>query len=101
MAQRKVIWTQTADRQFLSILEFWVENNQSNKYSKELIKVVSERAEQIAKNPLMFKKTDYGEHRVASLGNFSIFYLVENTRIIISAFWDNRQDPDRLMKLLK
>ncbi len=101
MARREIIWTKTADRQFLDILEYWVNRNKSNTFSKKLVKTVTKRTEQIFKNPLTFKRTDFGEHRVASLGNFSIFYLVQETSVLISAFWDNRQDPDKLLKVLE
>ena len=101
MAKRTIVWTKTADRQFVDILEFWVKRNKSNSFSKKLIKVVSERTNQIVENPLIYKKADFTETRVASLGNFSIFYKIEIERIIVTAFWDNRQDPKKLLKILK
>ncbi len=48
MAKRNVIWTRTADLQFVGILEYWVKRNKSNSYSKKLITIVSERTKQIA-----------------------------------------------------
>jgi plasmid stabilization system protein ParE len=101
MAQRNVIWTRTADVQFVGILEYWVNRNKSNIYSKKLLKLVSQRTAQIAKNPLIYKKADFKDTRVASLGNFSIFYKVTNEEIIITAFWDNRQNPKKLLKILE
>ena len=101
MAERKVIWTRTADLQFVGILEYWVKRNKSNAYSKKLVKLVSERTKQIADKPLIYKATDFKNVRVASLGNFSIYYKVSEKEIIITAFWDNRQDPEKLLKLLK
>ena len=100
MAKRNVVWTRTADIQFVGILEYWVKRNKSNAYSKKLVKLVSERTKQIAKNPLIYKKTDIEDVRVASLDNFSIFYKVFDKAIIITAFWDNRQDPKKLLKIL-
>jgi len=38
---------------------------------------------------------------VALIGNFSIFYEVTNEEILITAFWDNRQDPKKLLQILK
>lgn len=34
------------------------------------------------------------------LGNYSIFYKIFDEKIIITAFWDNRQDPKKLLKIL-
>ena len=52
--------------------------------------------ESLRTDALMFK-----DLRVASLGNFSIFYKVTEKSIIITAFWDNRQDPKTLLNILK
>ena len=101
MAKRNVIWTRTADIQFVGILEYWVKRNKSNSYSKKLLKLVSERTKQIAEKPLIYKATDFKDTRVASLGNFSIYYKFNDTEIIITAFWDNRQNPKKLLKILK
>ncbi|MFV0571088.1 MAG: type II toxin-antitoxin system RelE/ParE family toxin [Xanthomarina gelatinilytica] len=101
MAKRNVIWTRTADIQFVGILEYWVKRNKLNTYSKKLVKLVSERTKQIANKPLLYKATDFKDTRVASLGNFSIYYKVLDKEIIITAFWDNRQDPKKLLKILE
>jgi len=50
---------------------------------------------------LIYKATDFKDVRVASLGNFSIYYKVSEKEIIITAFWDNRQDPEKLLKILQ
>ena len=101
MAKRNVIWTKTADLQFVGILEYWVKRNRSNRYSIGLVKLVSERTNQIAETPFMYRLTDFKDFRVASLGNYSIYYKISETDIIISAFWDNRQDPKKLLKILQ
>jgi plasmid stabilization system protein ParE len=101
MAKRNVVWTRTADLQFVGILEYWVKRNKSNSYSKKLVELVAEEAEQISKTPFVYKLGDFKDTRVASLGNFSIYFKVAKTQIIISAFWDNRQDPKKLLKILQ
>jgi len=101
MAQLNIVWTRTADLQFIGILEYWVKRNKSKTYSIKLINLVSERTNQIAKTPLAYKSTNFKDIRVASLGNYSIYYKVIENDLIISAFWDNRQDPKKLLKLLK
>jgi len=51
--------------------------------------------------PFIYKSTDFKDVRVASLGNYSIYYKVTDEEIIISAFWDNRQNPKKLLKILR
>lgn len=101
MAERTVRWTRTADIQFVGILDYWVKRNKSNTYSKKLIRIVADRTLQIAKTPFIYKKADFKNTRVTSLGNFTIYYKVTSEEIIITAFWDNRQDPKKLLKILK
>ena len=64
MAQRKIIWTKTADIQFVGVLQYWLERNKSNIYSKKLIKLVTDRTKQIAKTPFIYKSTDFKDVRV-------------------------------------
>ena len=101
MAKRNVVWTKTADIQFVGILEYWVKRNKSNSYSKKLVKLVSERTEQISEKPFLYKPTDFKDVRVASMRNFSIYYKVTKEQIIITAFWDNRQNPKKLLTILR
>lgn len=101
MAQRKVIWTQTAARQRRNILEYWVDRNKSNTYSLKLLKASNSKAKLIARNPKLFKEADFPETHVASMGHFSLFYKFNSKEIIITAFWDNRDDPKKLLQELK
>lgn len=79
MAKYNVVWTRTADIQFIGILEYWVKRNKST----------------------IFRSTDFKDIRVASLDNFSIYFKATETQIIISAFWDNRQNPKKLLNILQ
>lgn len=63
--------------------------------------MVAKRTKQIAEKPSLYKSTDFKNTRVASLGNFSLFYKITEEQIIISAFWDNRQDPKKLLEILQ
>jgi hypothetical protein len=101
VAKRTVVWTRTADIQFVGTLEYWAKVNQSKVYSIKLLKMVTERTNQIAENPLLFKSTNFKDVRVASLGNYSIFYKAHKEEVIIMAFWDNRQAPKKLLKALR
>ena len=101
MAERKIIWTETAARQRRSILEYWLQRNQSPAYSLKLLRLSNEKANLIAENPMIYKAAEFPDTHVAALGHFSLFYKITESAIIITAFWDNRQDPKELLKLLK
>ncbi|MFT5600863.1 MAG: plasmid stabilization system protein ParE [Flavobacteriales bacterium] len=101
MAQRNIIWTQTAEIQLRGVLEYWVKRNYSKNYSLKLVQLINKRTQQISENPLLFKVTDYPKTRAASLGNFTIFYKTTDSSIVVTGFWDNRQDPQSLLKLIR
>src|SRR5699024_12516700 len=88
MAKRNVVWTRTAELQFIGVVEYCAKKNKSDTYLKRLIAQVAKRTKQIAQTPLIYKSTDFKDIRVASLGNFSIYYKITDSQIIITAFWD-------------
>ncbi len=101
MASIKIFWTKTAIRQRNYVFEYWNNRNKSTSYSKKLNKKIKERINHLKSHSEIGKKTDYKNHRSISLGHYSIIYLREDNKIYISAFWDNRQDPKKLIKYLK
>lgn len=101
MAKRDIVWTETAIKQRRAVLIYWTRRNKSAEYSIKLVKLIKSRLNTIAKNPFAFKETEYSETRESAMGHFSIFYKTEKDRIIVTAFWDNRQDPKKLLKIIK
>jgi plasmid stabilization system protein ParE len=101
MAKRKVVWTQTAASQRRSILEYWVNRNKSNTYSIKILRLSNDKTKAIAQNPKLFRQADFPDTHMAAMGHFSIFYKFNSKEVIITAFWDNRQDPKKLLKELK
>lgn len=101
MAKRVVVWTATAIKQRREALKYWTLRTQSTAYAEKLITLIAARTKVILKNPEAFKAADFPQTRVSSLGHFSIFYKITETQLIITAFWDNRQDPAALLALIR
>ena len=101
MAKRVIVWTETAIKQRREILKYWTLRNGSPAFAEKLIKLIASRAKVILKNPEAFKMTNFPETRISAMGHFSIVYRITETQIIITAFWDNRQDPKELLALIK
>lgn len=101
MVKRTIVWTLTATKQRREILEYWNNRNKSTNYSEKIISFTKARLNIVLNNPLIGKKTDFPNTRVITLGHFSIFYQFNRKYIIITGFWDNRQDPKKLLNLLK
>jgi plasmid stabilization system protein ParE len=100
MDKRIVVWTETAAKQRREILKYWTIRNGSTKYAEKLIHFTKERISLILENPYAFKLTTYPDTRESAMGHFSIFYKLKEETLVIMAFWDNRQDPKKLLKIL-
>jgi plasmid stabilization system protein ParE len=101
MAKRNVVWTETAARQRREILKYWVKRNGSTRYAEKLIKLTAKQIKIILSNPQLYKKADYPDTHESAMGYFSIYYKIASDHLIITAFWDNRQDPKRLLEILR
>ncbi len=101
MAQLKIIWILTAIKQRNYVFDYWNERNQSKIYSQNLNIKIKERTGLLKTNPNLGIKTEFKETRAISLGHFSVFYKKIDSTIFITAFWDNRQDPEKLLIFLK
>ena len=72
-----------------------------NLKTAKLLKEINSRTHQISTFPEIGKSVDFKNTRAVSLGHFSILYQHIENSIIITAFWDNRDDPSKLLSILK
>lgn len=100
MVKKSVIWTETASRQRREILKYWTIRNGSTQYAEKLVHLIRQRIQVLQENEFAGKPTVHLETRVTAMGNFSIFYKISDSHIIITSFWDNRQDPEKLLKII-
>jgi len=101
MAQRTVVWTDTAKLQRRKIFEYWNGRNGSTRYSKKLLKFIQARVQQLIEHPLSGKETEIDGVRITSLGHFSIVYRTTETQLVVIGFWDTRQDPEKLLASIR
>jgi plasmid stabilization system protein ParE len=100
MAKRTVVWTATAAKQRREILKYWTKRNGSTEYAEKLIKLTAGQIKIIIRHPESFKSAGYSDTRVSAMGYFSIYYKTVEDQLIITAFWDNRQDPKKILDLM-
>ena len=100
MVERKVIWTQTAIDQFKELLFFWQANDVNEKFTKLIITRIDEHIQVVLQFPKCGKPYKMSKIREFVFDGFSLFYLVKSRQIIIYLFWDNRQNPTKLKRLL-
>ena len=95
----EVSWSYEAEIQYYDTLLFWIEKTKSEKYSEKIEKEVAKISNALKTFPKIGAIYESkGIRRVVILSNFSIFYriLEEQNEIEIIAFWDNRNDPEKL-----
>jgi plasmid stabilization system protein ParE len=98
---KRVVWTNTAKKARREILEYWIERNGTNTYSKRLSKLFKIKAALLQTGRYLGKPTDFKDVRVSLVSHFSIFYKVRGDEIIIVGLWDNRRNPDDLHRNLE
>ena len=101
MAQLTLVWTKTALKQRNCTFTYWNKRNKSIEYSKRLRKVINERTKLILSFPNMGREVGISNHLKIPLEHYSLFYRKVEDKIVITAFWDNNQNPEKLLKILK
>lgn len=92
---RKIDWSKRAIKEFNDTSAFWeINNNNSDVYSQKLLDETLIKINQIAENPFIGEEIKVNFRRVLVLQNFSIIYKVHKEKINISAFFDNRRNPE-------
>jgi len=92
MAKKEIIWSNLAETQFQTILEFYSERNGSSNYSLKLLDEVGDLLETLSNSELIGRLTSNKFTRVIPMKTYLIFYEINFNRIEIVLFWDNRQD---------
>ena len=100
MARLSVAWTETAIQQRNLIFKYWNTQNGNNIFSKTLRNKINSRINQLKEFPFLGKEVDFQNTRTISLGHYSLFYQIIDQKIIITAFWDTRQNPKELLRSL-
>lgn len=100
MAKKSIVWSETAAKQRRGIFQYWNKRNGSTNYSNRIRLLVNERVQLISKNPSSFLLTDYNENHVTVIEHFCIYFKIIQNQVLITAFWDSRQDPQKLLESL-
>ncbi len=100
---KRVIWTNTAKKARRAILEYWITHNRSKTYSKKLSVLLREKINLIESKNYIGKPTNFDDVRATLIiiSHLTIFYKININEIIIVGIWDNRRNPEDLLKNLE
>ena len=98
MAKYKIEWSIEARLDLIDILEFYINRNSSNSYSKKLNSKINRSLKLITNNPLIGLKSQIESVRALITGDYQIIYEISDNIILIVMIWDCRRDPgDRII----
>jgi len=93
----QIFWSPDARNDFVNILEYL-----NKHWGKQGVLNFINRTEQvlqlISDNPLLFISSEKkpSVHRCVVVKQISLFYRINNNKIELLRFWDNRMDPEKL-----
>jgi hypothetical protein len=96
MVGKTVNWTRVALLTLSETLDYFIDRNGNDSYSKKLYAEVAKNETRLRNNPFLgieVKKTHY---RKLIFDDYSLFYKVTKSEITIVLFWDNRRDSKLL-----
>ena len=93
MAKYKLEWSIEARLDLIDILEFYINRNSSNSYSKKLYSKINRSLKLITNNPLIGLKSQIESVRALITGDYQIVYEIFDNIILIVMIWDCRRDP--------
>ena len=96
MAEREIVWSRNSEIQLQEILEFYIQRNKSNRYSKKLYNKFKENLKLVADKPESGVLTKLEDIRGLIVGDYILFYKILAHKIVVLKVWDSRQDPDKL-----
>jgi len=99
MAKIIIIWSPRANSELKNILEFYINRNGNSKYSLKLLNEIEDILKTLAKSEFIGRLTSDKMTRVVVMDVYLIFYQIDNSRIEILSFWDNRQNDLKKIKL--
>lgn len=92
----RIVWTAHAQAERKAVLRYWRKRNGSATYSLKLDDRFRTALRIIARNPKIGRPTDRKGVRMKLVGDYQIYYVIEEQSIIVLSLWDGRQDPERL-----
>jgi toxin YoeB len=98
---KQIIWSRLAHLDRFHILEYWIDRNKSNVYSKKLNQIFEDTASLISKHPKIGKKTDVPNVRIKIVKDYFFTYRETELSIEILTIWDSRQDPSKFIRIIK
>ena len=96
-----VVWTNLAINQRNKLFAYWNKRNKSILYSKRLNLLIYEKINLIQLNQFAGEEIENYNARIIHFEKYGLVYKIDQQNIFILSFWDSRQNPKKLLEILK
>jgi plasmid stabilization system protein ParE len=97
MTEYSVIWSPTSRLTYYHILEYIIEN-WTFRELEAFIDRTEEVINHICNNPMLYPYSNESDsYRCVLVKQVSLFYRIKVNTVELLVFWDNRQDPAKLI----
>ncbi len=95
MAKKQIIWSKRANTELVEVLQYYFERNGNSRYSLKILLEVEALLNLLSESPNIGRLTTDQKSRVITMKVYLIFYEINENRIEVLSFWDNRQDQSK------
>ena len=99
--QRKIRWSETAQKDLVQILSYWKRRNRSNVYPKKLNGLIQAVIDKIALEPGLRISSEISGVYMKLVRDYWIFYSFDESEIKIVQITSTYQSPDLFYKNLR
>lgn len=93
---KQIIWTPKAKNELIEILQYWIERNGSNSFSKKLNGLIEDELKLISEFPKIGRKTDISNVRVKAIQKYLLYYEFNESILFVLTIRHQKRDPDTL-----
>ncbi|MBS1530265.1 MAG: type II toxin-antitoxin system RelE/ParE family toxin [Bacteroidetes bacterium] len=92
-----IIWSPRARISYYKILDY-LDEQWTLREIENFIDRTEQALSHISRNPLLYQYSKANEsYRCVLVKQVSLFYRIKSTQVELLVFWDNRQNPARLL----
>ena len=101
MANRKIIWSRTAELDMFDIMYFYTERNKSKTYSNKLYQEINTKLRILDFKIALPQKTSVEGLFYFTHNHISVFFILELNIMTVKFIIDERRSPKKIKNLIK
>lgn len=90
---KQIVWTNKAKKELMEILEYWMDRNKSNTFSKKLNKLIENQLLLISQYPEIGRKTDIKDVKVKVIHKYLLYYEIIGENLYVLTIRHGSKNP--------